>query len=132
MSSFSLLLPLLVAQLVAGYSFELASAPTQCGQLQLNLTGGTGTPPYTALVVPFGASPVNPEVRVVFSHKFNDTSTSFQLPYPGNSGFVIAVRVFLYLLRIRSCQLTYFGLIGRRCKWRWYRRNQHSDLRAVL
>ncbi|GJJ15081.1 hypothetical protein Clacol_009356 [Clathrus columnatus] len=91
-SSSLLLLSLIIGpQLVAGYSFELTSSPTQCGQLHLNLTEGTGKPPYSVLVVPFGASPITPEKRTVLSHSFNGTSTSFQMAYPGNSDFVIVV-----------------------------------------
>ncbi|KAF8586590.1 hypothetical protein K439DRAFT_1614971 [Ramaria rubella] len=77
--------------LVAGYSFDITTPPTQCGLLSLQITGGSGKPPYTALVVPFGASPTSQEVRRVFQQQFSESSTSFTLPYPANSGFVLMV-----------------------------------------
>ncbi|KIJ36298.1 hypothetical protein M422DRAFT_261251 [Sphaerobolus stellatus SS14] len=78
--------------LALSYSFQLTSAPTQCGQLSLELTEGQGSPPYTALVVPFGANPTpDGERRRIFQHVFSGQTTNFTMPYPANGGFVIAL-----------------------------------------
>ncbi|KAF8524402.1 hypothetical protein BU17DRAFT_42883 [Hysterangium stoloniferum] len=92
MASTVLLLSLLsTLSLATAYSFDLTAAPTQCGPLSIAITQGQGTPPYSALVVPFGASPTQTEVRTVIQHNFTDTQTSFNLPFPANAGFVIMV-----------------------------------------
>lgn len=77
--------------LIAGYSFELTAAPTQCGSLALRIINGTGSPPYTALVVPFGPSSTSPEQRKVFQQQFTSTDVNIPLPYPGSSGFVVTL-----------------------------------------
>ncbi|KIJ32133.1 hypothetical protein M422DRAFT_213983 [Sphaerobolus stellatus SS14] len=78
--------------LALSYSFELTSAPTQCGQVNLKITNGQGSPPYTALVVPFGANPTpDGEIRRIFQHVFSEQTTNFTMPYPANGGFVIAL-----------------------------------------
>ncbi|KAF8531129.1 hypothetical protein JB92DRAFT_2853649 [Gautieria morchelliformis] len=77
--------------LIAAYSFELTAAPTQCGPLSLRITNGSGKPPYTALVVPFGPSPGAVEQRTVFQHEFTSENVSFSLPYPASSSFVAMV-----------------------------------------
>lgn len=75
--------------LVAGYSFDITAAPTQCGPLSLQITGGSGKPPYTALIVPYGASPTPTEQRKVFQQQFSGDSTSFTMPFPVDSNFVV-------------------------------------------
>jgi hypothetical protein len=84
----------LAASLAAGYSWDFAAVPMQCGTLALNITGSGGKPPYTALVIPYGNSPFqNVEVRTLFEAKFNDSShLSVPLAYPANSQFVVVVR----------------------------------------
>jgi hypothetical protein len=84
----------LAATLAAGYSWEFAAVPAQCGTLALNITGSDGKPPYTALVIPYGESPFqNVDVRPLFEAKFNDSShLSVPFAYPANSQFVIVVR----------------------------------------
>ena len=77
------------------YSFNFASTPQQCGNLTINIVGSDGTPPYRALVIPFGQSPLpnNVEARRIVDQHFdgNSTSTTFQLKYPTNSQFVVVV-----------------------------------------
>ncbi|KAH9855319.1 hypothetical protein C2E23DRAFT_857987 [Lenzites betulinus] len=79
------------AALAAAYSFNFKSAPRQCENLELEITGA-GSPPYSALIIPFGASPLpnQIEARRITPVAFNgsDTSASFQLKFPENSQFV--------------------------------------------
>lgn len=78
----------------AAYSFTITDTPQQCQNLSLSITG-SGTPPYSALVLPYGAStlPNNIEVRKIQDQAFADgaTSVSFQLAYPENSQFIVVV-----------------------------------------
>ena len=96
MSSFYLPL-FLLPSLASAFSFNIESTPRQCQDLTISITG-SGKPPYTALVIPFGASPFsnNTEVRKIFQQNFTGdaTSVSFTLPYPANSQFVAVVRRF--------------------------------------
>jgi hypothetical protein len=91
--SSSVLLLLSLFPFIAGYSFNITSAPTQCGPLSLEITGDDGSPPYTALVVPFGSTSDNTTQRTAFSQPFSSASTSFLLPYPADSSFVIMVHL---------------------------------------
>ena len=89
------LLPLvLLPCLSAAYTFNFESTPKACDNLSISVSG-SGSPPYSVLVIPFGASPLanNTEVRTIFQHNFtgDSTSTSFQLKYPQNSQFVAVV-----------------------------------------
>lgn len=80
--------------LSAAYSFNFESTPVQCGNLSISITG-SGSPPYSVLVIPVGPSPLenNTEVRKIAQHNFtgSDTSISFQLKYPEDSQFVAVV-----------------------------------------
>lgn len=78
------------------YSWNFASRPRQCGNFTINLTGNDGTPPFRALVIPFGASPLpnNIEARRITEQVFvtgSERTGSFQLKYPANSQFVAVV-----------------------------------------
>ncbi|KAF7983427.1 hypothetical protein HWV62_21675 [Athelia sp. TMB] len=86
-------LPLLWALRAHAYSFSITNTPQQCQNLTLSITGSGGTPPYTALVLPYGASPLpnNTEVRRIQDETFDGTSASFLLAYPSNSQFVVVV-----------------------------------------
>jgi len=81
--------------LVSAFSFNINNTPQQCQNLSISITGSGGQAPYTALIVPFGASPLanNTEVRRIMTKAFDGTSTtlSFQLNYPENSQFVVVV-----------------------------------------
>jgi hypothetical protein len=79
--------------LVSGFSFNINNTPQQCQNLSISITGSGGQAPYSALIVPFGASPLanNTEVRKIVSKAFDGTSLSFQLTYPENSQFVVVV-----------------------------------------
>ncbi|CCM04889.1 uncharacterized protein FIBRA_07085 [Fibroporia radiculosa] len=85
-------LALLLPAFASAFSFEFTNTPEQCQNLSLSITG-SGTPPYSVLVIPFGPSPLanNIEVRKIFSVQFSGTSHSFQLNYPGDSQFVAVV-----------------------------------------
>ncbi|KAI0676502.1 hypothetical protein C8Q78DRAFT_26802 [Trametes maxima] len=82
------------AALAAAYSFNIKSTPRQCQNLDLEITG-SGSPPYSALIIPFGATPLpnSIEARKITRVAFNgsETSASFQLKFPENSAFVIVV-----------------------------------------
>lgn len=90
------LLPLLTAPaLAAAYSFNIATTPRQCQDLKIDITG-SGSPPYTALIVPSGPTPLpnSIEARRIVNVPFNngsDTSVTFQLKYPENAQFVVVV-----------------------------------------
>ena len=89
----------LLPSLVSAFSFNIANTPTQCGPLNITITGA-GKPPYTALIIPFGPStlPNNTEVRRITQQNFTGdaTSVSFQLNFPENSQFVAVVRTLSY------------------------------------
>ncbi|KAF8439133.1 hypothetical protein L210DRAFT_3621871 [Boletus edulis BED1] len=85
---------LLSAALVSAYSFTFTSKPQQCANLSLQISG-SGKPPYSVLIIPYGPSPLsnNVEVRTIVSQQFSgdDSSLSFQLKFPANSQFVAVV-----------------------------------------
>lgn len=81
---------------VVGYTFDIIGHPAQCGQLSLQITKGNGSPPYTALIVPFGPPPDTTEQRMIFTHQFSDMTTSFSLPYPASSEFILMVHLSRY------------------------------------
>ncbi|KAJ3555239.1 hypothetical protein NM688_g2686 [Phlebia brevispora] len=85
---------LLLPSLASAFSFNFTSTPRQCQTLNISISG-SGQPPYSVLIIPFGASPLpnNTEVRKIFQQNFtgNATSQSFQLNYPANSQFVAVV-----------------------------------------
>ncbi|KZT23656.1 hypothetical protein NEOLEDRAFT_1069029 [Neolentinus lepideus HHB14362 ss-1] len=88
----SVALPVLVAlypSLAAAYSFDITSTPRQCQTFGVSISG-SGSPPYSLLVIPYGASPLpnNIEARRIVQQNFTGSSTSFQLKYPTNSHFV--------------------------------------------
>ena len=93
----SVYLPLfLLPSLASAFSFTFDSTPSQCQTLNVSITG-SGNPPYSVLIVPYGPSPLansTVEVRKIFQQNFtgNATSQSFQLPYPVDSQFVAVVR----------------------------------------
>ena len=100
-SSVSMLaIPLLAISLApylrtsSAFSFTINNTPEQCTNLNISITG-SGQPPYSAIVLPYGATPLsnNIEVREVIDVAFNgaSTSTSFKLTYPENSQFVVVV-----------------------------------------
>lgn len=78
------------------YSFNFQTSPQQCANLSIAITGSGGSPPYRALVIPFGGTPLpnNIEARRIVEEAFDGTSLSFQLKYPTNSQFVVVVRSF--------------------------------------
>ena len=81
--------------LAAAYSFNFANTPRQCQNLTVDITG-SGTPPYTLLIIPSGSTPLsnNVEVRRITNVPFNSsTSVSFQLKFPENSQFIAVVSV---------------------------------------
>ena len=78
----------------SGFSFTINNTPQQCSDLNISVVG-SGQPPYSAVIVPYGSTPLpnNIEVRNVVDVPFSgvSTSTSFKLPYPDNSQFVVMV-----------------------------------------
>lgn len=93
--SLAILLASVVPELVAAWSFNIENTPQQCQNLSISITGSGGTPPFNAIVVPFGPSPLpnNTEVREVVYQTFdgNSTTANFKLPYPDGSQFVVVV-----------------------------------------
>lgn len=81
------------------YSFSITNTPQQCQNLSISITG-SGTPPYRAVIVPFGPSPLsnNVEVRKILDQNFTGSSTSlsFKFPYPENSQFVVVVSTLFF------------------------------------
>lgn len=80
--------------LVSSYTWSFTSTPQQCGTLSLQVSG-SGSPPYSVLVIPYGPTPLpnNTEVRTIVYQQFDgsSTATSFQLKYPTTSQFVAVV-----------------------------------------
>ena len=77
-----------------GFSFTIDNTPQQCSDLSISIVG-SGQPPYTAVIVPYGSSPLpnGIEARGILVVPFGgaSTSASFQLTYPGSSQFVAVV-----------------------------------------
>jgi hypothetical protein len=80
--------------IISGFSFSINNTPQQCQNLSISITG-SGQPPYNAVILPFGPTPLsnNTEVRKILHLPFSgdSTSLSFQLTYPENSQFVVVV-----------------------------------------
>lgn len=90
----SLLTLVLLPSLSFAYSFTFSSVPKQCADLSLSISG-SGSPPYSLLIIPFGPTPLpnNIEARKITQQNFTGTSSSltFQLKFPANSQFVAVV-----------------------------------------
>lgn len=78
----------------SGFSFTIDNTPQQCSNLNISIIG-SGQPPYSAIIVPYGSTPLpnSIEAREVQDVSFigASTSTNFQLLYPENSQFVVVV-----------------------------------------
>ena len=95
----------------SGFSFTINNTPQQCSDLNISIVG-SGQPPYSVVIVPYGLSPLqNIEVRNVIVVPFSDTSTSFPLPYPENSQFVVVVSNLMgnAVERVRADELPQVG-----------------------
>src|ERR1700691_1806436 len=84
--------------IASGFSFTINNTPQQCQNLSISITG-SGQPPYSALILPYGPTPLpnNTEVRKILDENFSgdSTSLSFQLTYPENSQFVVVVSLVI-------------------------------------
>ncbi|KAJ3869973.1 hypothetical protein EV359DRAFT_28844 [Lentinula novae-zelandiae] len=91
-SATKVLLLLELLPLTAAFSWTFQSAPTQCQNLSISISGG-GTPPYSVLIIPSGSTPFTngTEVRKIISQQFSSNSVSFQLAYPAESQLVAVV-----------------------------------------
>src|ERR1700683_3090939 len=78
-------------QTSSAFSFTLNNTPQQYSNLNISITG-SGQPPYSAVIVPYITAP-STDTREVLVFPFNgvSTSVSFELTYPQNSQFVVAV-----------------------------------------
>lgn len=96
-NSFVLSFTLLLVPLVSAYSWSFHSQPRQCQNLNISIDG-TGQPPYSILIIPFGATPLpnNVEARTIVNIPFDGTTANFQLKYPSNSQFVAVVSLYFY------------------------------------
>jgi len=78
----------------SGFSFTINNTPQQRSNLNISIIG-SGLPPYSAVIVPYGPTtlPNNVDVRTILDIPFGgiSTSTSFKLTYPENSQFVVVV-----------------------------------------
>lgn len=94
LSLFALLYSLLFS-VVDAYDWKFNNAPSQCGSLSVSVSGTDGQPPYSLLLIPYGATPLagNIEVRAVETYQFNGTTENleFQMRYPANSQYVAVV-----------------------------------------
>ncbi|KAF5369099.1 hypothetical protein D9758_003079 [Tetrapyrgos nigripes] len=77
--------------LINAYSWQWQSVPNQCGNIDIQVSGGS--PPYRVLIIPSGSSPLpnNIEVRKIIDQPSDSSSISFKLPYPADSQFVAVV-----------------------------------------
>lgn len=85
------------------YSWNFRSKPQQCQDMDIELTGDGGQPPFRILVVPYGASPLpnNTEARTISEQVFargSDTSGSVQMKFPANSQFVAVVSLCVHFV----------------------------------
>lgn len=76
------------------YTWQFTSKPSQCQNLSIAIEG-SGTPPYSLLMIPYGPTPLqnNTEVRTIKTHVFpnNGKTLDFRLDYPTSSSFVAVV-----------------------------------------
>jgi hypothetical protein len=76
------------------YTWKFTSQPRQCQSLSLAVSG-SGKPPYSLLIIPYGPTPLknNTEVRTIQNIAFSGTSSTltFKLNYPATSSFVAVV-----------------------------------------
>ena len=80
----------LLRSTASAYSWQFTNTVQQCQNLSLSLSG-SGQPPYSVLVVPYGT--LIPEVRSIINTPFTETSVTFPIDYPANSTFVAVVSV---------------------------------------
>jgi hypothetical protein len=86
---------------VDAYSFNFDNTPSQCGTVDISITGTGGTPPYRLGIVPWGGSPLQGgklEVRKILDLQFQDSTFSFTLPYPKDSQFIAIVSAISKLI----------------------------------
>ncbi|KAG2128713.1 hypothetical protein DEU56DRAFT_957191, partial [Suillus clintonianus] len=87
-------LALYIFPLVSSYTWSFTTTPQQCATLSLQISG-SGSPPYSVLIIPYGPTPLpnNVEARTIVYQQFSgdSTTTSFQLKYPTTSQFVAVV-----------------------------------------
>ena len=96
-----------LSQSSEAYSFKFENTPSQCGVVNISITGSGGSPPYRLGIVPWGGSPLKSglEIRKILDFQFNDSrSVSFTLPYPQYSQFVAIVSI-IPLPCLRSHQI---------------------------
>lgn len=86
----------LLRSTVSAYSWQFTNQLQQCQNLSLSLTG-SGQPPYTVLVVPYGPSPLSggTEVRKIVNTQFDGPSVTFPINYPADSQLVVVVSVLV-------------------------------------
>ncbi|KAJ7634795.1 hypothetical protein FB45DRAFT_909876 [Roridomyces roridus] len=86
-------LVLAASPLASAYSWSFASAPTQCSNVTISVSGGS--PPFSVLIIPYGPSPLpnGLEARKIQDQPFpgSDSSVSFKLNFPQFSQFVAVV-----------------------------------------
>jgi hypothetical protein len=73
-----------------GYTFNIAGDVRQCENITFNIAG-SGSPPYSVALIPFGPSPLQVDPRSALEFTSSGTSVSFQLPYPTDSQFIAVV-----------------------------------------
>ncbi|KAI0000168.1 hypothetical protein BJV74DRAFT_146232 [Russula compacta] len=80
--------------LASAYTWQFNSQPRQCQNVSLSVMG-SGQPPYSLLIIPYGPTPLpnNTEVRTIENIPFpgNSNTLTFELNYPENSSFVAVV-----------------------------------------
>lgn len=100
-----------MATTASAFSFNITTTPQQCQTLNISITG-TGEPPYRAVFLPVGSSPLpgGTEVRSVLDLPFDGDSTnlSFRFAYPSNSLFVVTVSTLahVYICTTSHCGVT--------------------------
>ena len=80
--------------LANAYTWQFTSQPRQCQNVSITVEG-SGQPPYSLLLIPYGPTPLanNVEVRKIRNIPFsgNSNNLSFMLNYPESSSFVAVV-----------------------------------------
>jgi len=91
---------LLLPEFVSAYTWQWESVPKQCGNLSIQISGGS--PPYHVMTIPSGSTPFNngTEVRQILDQSSLSSLVNFQLTYPANSTFVAVVSLVFILFHI--------------------------------
>ncbi|KAF8629317.1 hypothetical protein AX15_003511 [Amanita polypyramis BW_CC] len=88
----ALLLALLLPMVSAAVTWKFNAPPLQCKNLTMTVTGLTGTPPYHAIVVPFGPAGTATEQVIDIPFNSDQETINFPINYPEGAQFVVSIK----------------------------------------